>query len=218
MPVTRIEALDRAPLDAAMAQIGAYQHLIVTSQNAVGFIWDALRAAGRDARALAGLTVSVIGPSTGEVLLARGIAADVVPDRFVAEGVLDALQSRGGVRGARVLYPTALGARDVLPDGLRAMGATVDVIPVYRSVIDRDGSEGIQRAVEMGDVDLVTFTSASSVHGYIDCVGAGLAGRVRAASIGPITSETARAAGIEVAIEAGESTIAGLVEAIVGGG
>jgi uroporphyrinogen III methyltransferase / synthase len=218
MPVTRIEALDRAPLDAAIARIEAYQHLIVTSQNAVGFLWDALRAAGRDARALAGLTVSVVGPSTGEALLARGIAADVVPDRFVAEGVLDALQLRGGVRGTRVLYPTAAGARDVLPDGLRAMGATVDVIPIYRSVIDRNASEGIQRAVEMGDVDLVTFTSASGVHGYVDCVGAGLAGRVRAASIGPITSETARAAGIEVAIEAGESTIAGLVDAIVGAG
>jgi uroporphyrinogen III methyltransferase/synthase len=218
MPVTRIEALDRAPLDAAIGRIGEYQHLVVTSQNAVGFIWEALRAAGRDARALAGLTVSVVGPMTAEALLARGIAADVVPDRFVAEGVRDALQSRGGVRGARVLYPTASGAREVLPDGLRAMGATVDVIPVYRSVIDRDGSEGIQRAVEMGDVDLVTFTSASSVHGYVDCVGAGLAGRVRAASIGPITSETARAAGIDVAIEAGESTIAGLVDAIVGAG
>jgi uroporphyrinogen-III synthase len=88
---------------------------------------------------------------------------------------------------------------------------------VYRSAIDRAASDGIRRTVEMRDVDLVTFTSASTVQAYVECVGTDLASRVRAASIGPITSGAARAAGIEVAAEASESTIGGLVEAIVGG-
>jgi uroporphyrinogen III methyltransferase / synthase len=216
MPVMRIEPLDRSALDAAVARLGSYQHLVVTSQNTIGMLWDALRSAGLDVRALAGVTVSAVGPATSDALLARGIAVDMVPDRFVAEGLLDAFAARGGMRGARVLYPTAEGARDVLPDGLRAMGATVDVIPVYRSAVDTAASEGIRRAVDMGDVDLVTFTSASTVRGYVDCVGPALSGRVRAASIGPITSEAARGAGIDVVIEAGEATIASLVEAIVG--
>jgi uroporphyrinogen III methyltransferase / synthase len=216
MPVMRIEPLDRSALDAAIARIGEYQHLIVTSQNTVGFIWDSLRSSRLDARALAGLTVAVVGPTTAEALLARGIAADIVPERFVAEGLLEALGARGGMRGARVLYPTAEGARDVLPEGLRAMGAIVDAIPVYRSAVDTAASEGIRQAVEMGDVDLVAFTSASTVNGYVECVGPALARRVRAASIGPITSDAARAAGIDVAIEAGEARVAALVEAIVG--
>ena len=215
MPVTRIEALDRRPLDDAVALLKDYQHLVLTSQNAVAFLWDALRATGLDARALTGVTVSAIGSATAEALLARGIVADIVPDRFVAEGLLDALATRGGVRGARVLYPAAEGARDVLPDGLRAMGATVDAIRVYRSVPDGAASDDMRQAIEERTVDLVTFTSASTVRGYVEAVGPSLAGRVRAASIGPITSDAARAAGIDVAIEAAEATIDGLVEAIV---
>jgi uroporphyrinogen III methyltransferase / synthase len=216
MPVTRIEPLDRAALDAAVARIGEYQHLVITSQNAVTYLWDALRAAGRDARALAGVTVSVVGSATGEALLARGIVVDIVPERFVAEGVLAALAARGGMRGARVLYPTAEGARDALPEGLRAMGAIVDVIHVYRSVPDAEASGGMRQAIEAGEVDLVTFTSASTVRGYVEAVGPSLVRRVRAASIGPITSDAARAAGIDVVIEAAEATIGALVDAIVG--
>jgi uroporphyrinogen III methyltransferase / synthase len=216
MPVTRIEPLDRAALDAAVARIGEYQHLVITSQNAVTYLWDALRAAGRDARALAGVTVSVVGSATGEALLARGIVVDIVPERFVAEGVLAALAARGGMRGARVLYPTAEGAREVLPEGLRAMGAIVDVVHAYRSVPDAEASGGMRQAIEAGEVDLVTFTSASTVRGYVEAVGPSLVRRVRAASIGPITSDAARAAGIDVVIEAAEATIGALVDAIVG--
>jgi uroporphyrinogen III methyltransferase / synthase len=216
MPLVRIEALDRAPLNAAVKQLSTYEHVVLTSQNAVQYLWDALRAAGTDARALANVTVSVVGPATAEALLARGIVADVMPTRYVAEALLEALQARGGMRGMRVLYPTAAGARDVLADGLRDMGAEVDVIPCYRSAPDGAESERIRQAVEVGDIDLVTFTSASTVRGYIDAVGPDLVGRVRAASIGPITSDAARAAGIEVAIEAGEATIPALVDAIVG--
>jgi uroporphyrinogen III methyltransferase/synthase len=218
MPVTRIEPLDHglSELDAVVTRLGAYQHLVVTSQNAVTYLWDALRRTGHDARALAGITVSAVGTTTADALLAHGIAVDVVPDRFVAEGVLEALAARGGMRGARVLYPTAEGARDVIPDGLRAMGATVDVIHTYRSVPDGHASDAMRHAIEAGEVDLVTFTSASTVRGYVEAVGPSLVGRVRAASIGPITTDAARHAGIDVAIEAREATIGALVDAIAG--
>jgi uroporphyrinogen-III synthase len=102
----------------------------------------------------------------------------------------------------------------VLPAGLRALGAVVDVVPVSRSAPDGAGAEQLRQALADGAVDLVTFTSASTVHGYVQAVGAELARRAPAASIGPVTSEAARAAGITVAVEAAESTIPGLVAAV----
>ena len=114
-----------------------------------------------------------------------------------------------------VLYATAEGARDTLPEGLRALGAEVDVVPIYRSARDGSGAETLRAVLEKGSVDVVTFTSASAVHGYVDAVGPELARRAKGASIGPVTSEAARAAGIDVAAEASEATIPSLVEAVV---
>jgi len=206
MPSTRISPLDDSTLRNAIRRLSSYQHVLFTSQTAVGFFWDALRAVSLDARALAGLTVTAIGPATADALLSHGIAPDVIPDRFVAEGVVDALRDR--VDGARILYPAAEGGRDVLPDGLRAAGATVDVLHIYRS-------EPLKGAFTADRVDLVTFTSASTVTGYVDAVGADVSRRAPAATIGPITSEAARAAGIAVAIESPTASIAALVEAII---
>ena len=205
MPATRISPLDASPLREAIRRLAEYQHVLFTSQTAVSFFWDALRVASLDARALSGLTVTAIGPATAEALVSHGIAPDVIPDRFVAEGVVEALRDR--VSGARMLYPAAEGGRDVLPEGLRAAGATVDVVHVYRS-------EPVAGTVAADRVDLVTFTSASTVTGYVDAVGADLSRRSPAATIGPITSEAARAAGITVAIESPSASIPALVEAI----
>jgi uroporphyrinogen III methyltransferase/synthase len=215
MPAMRIEPLDPAPLRSALARLADYQLVVFTSQNAVRLVWEALRATGRDARALAGLTVAAVGPATSEALLAHGVAVDVPADRFVAEGVIDALQCRTDVADARVLYPVAEGARDVLPQGLVELGATVDVVPIYRSVTDGRGAEALRAQIAASALDLVTFASASAVRGYVDAVGPDLAARVGAVSIGPITSEATRAAGISVVAEARESTIAGLVAALV---
>jgi uroporphyrinogen III methyltransferase/synthase len=214
MPATRIEPLDPAPLRQAVGRLGDYQWALFTSQNAVRLFWQALRDAGRDARALAGLRVAAVGAATAEALLDRGIAVDVLPERFVAEGVLAALAGRDDVRGARVLYATAEGARDVLPAGLVGMGAVVDVLPIYRSVPDGEDAGALRAALTDGSVDLVTFTSASTVHGFVEAVGADLAARAPAASIGPITTDAARQVGLSVTVEAAESTIPGLVDAI----
>jgi uroporphyrinogen-III synthase len=142
---------------------------------------------------------------------------DLIPKRFVAEGLLELMGERNDVAGASALYVTAEGARDALPDGLKAMGAEVTIIEAYRSIPDGQGAKRLSRAIEAGKVDLVTFTSASAVKAYVDAVGEELAVRVPAASIGPQTSEALREAGIELKNEAEESTIEGLVAAVVRG-
>jgi len=215
MPATQIARLDLAPLRAAIDNIGDFDWLIFTSQNAVAIFWEQLLGRGRDARALAGLRIAAVGPATAGALLERGITVDVIPQRFVAEGLLEIMRARDDVARRKVLYVTAEGARDVLPTGLREIGADVTVIEVYRSIADGEGAERLARAIESGKVDLATFTSASAVRGYIDAVGEEVALKVPAASIGPQTSDALREAGIEVKAEAEESTIDGLASAVL---
>jgi uroporphyrinogen III methyltransferase / synthase len=215
LPAVRIAVLDPAPILAALSRLADYQQVVFTSPNAVRITWDALRLLGRDARALTGLTVSAVGPATAATLLERGIVADVTPGRFVAEGLLDALAQHGDIAGQRVLYPAAARARDTVPSGLRDRGAVVDVVPIYESVSDVEGSRAIRAAVASDSIDVVTLASASAARAYADAVGEELVGHVPGVSIGPVTTEAARGAGIRVVGEAIESTIAGLVEAVV---
>jgi uroporphyrinogen III methyltransferase/synthase len=215
LPALRIVPLDPAPLREALDRIGEYDWIVFTSQNAVALLWESLRVAGRDARALAGRKLACVGRSTADALLARGLAADVVPDRFVAEGVLEALDERDDVRGTRVLYVANEGARDVLPEGLARRGCTVDVVPVYRTASDGAGSGALREALSAQRVDALTFASASAVRGFVAAVGADLARRAPAVSIGPVTSEAVRAAGIPLAAEAAEASIEALTDAAV---
>ncbi len=215
VPAVRIARLDLDPLRAALSELGAYNWIVFTSRNGVAVFWEQLLASGRDARALAGIRIAAVGAATAGALLEHGIAVDVIPERFVAEGLLDALRDRGDLSGATVLHVGAEGARDVLRAGLEEMGTTVTLLPVYRSVPQAEGAENLRAALEHGEVDLVTLTSASAVAGLVDAVGPDAASGAPAASIGPITSEAARAAGLDVTIEAKESTIDGLVDAIV---
>ena len=215
MPATQIARLDLAPLREAITELSRYQWLILTSQNAVSIFWEQLLGEGRDARALAGLKVAAVGPATAGTLLEHGVAVDVVPQRFVAEGLLEMMRERDDVASKRILYVTGEGSRDVLPQGLREMGAEVNVIAAYRSIADGQGAERLARAIEAGKLDLATFTSGSAVRGYVDAIGEDLAAQVPAASIGPQTSDALREAGIEVKAEAKESTLDGLVSAVV---
>jgi len=215
MPATRIEPLDAGPLRAAIARLQDFSWIAFTSQNAVRFFWEELRAAGFDARALARARIAAVGPATADALLIHGLAVDVAPDRFVAEALLDALRGRRDVNGARVLYATAEGARETLQVGLNELGATVERVDLYRSVPDGTGATALRARLETEGADLVTFTSASSVTHFVDAVGRDAARRAAAASIGPVTSQAARDAGLQVAVEATNSTIPGLVDAIV---
>jgi uroporphyrinogen III methyltransferase/synthase len=214
-PAIRIEPLDPAPLRTALLASGDYGWAIFTSRNAVDVVWSELRSLGLDARALAGTKLVAVGPSTSAALAEHGLIADLVPERFVAEGVVDALRGRDDVRGARVLYPKAEAARDVLPDSLRELGAEVDDIPIYRSMPDPAGVQVARAALESGSVDMVTFTSSSTVRFFVESVGLEAARRATLVSMGPITSETARKLGLVVAAEAREATIDSLVEAVL---
>jgi len=216
MPATQLARLDLAPLRAEIDRLSLYSWLIFTSKNAISIFWEQLLGAGKDARDLAGLNVAAVGPATAGALLEHGIAVDVIPNRFVAEGLIEMLQTRDDLGGAKVLYVTAEGARDVLPRALKDLGADVTRIEAYRSMVDGEGAEKLVRAIEAGNVDLVTFTSASAVRGYVDAVGKDVALRVPAASIGSQTSDALREAGIVVKAQAEASTLDSLASAVVG--
>jgi len=142
------------------------------------------------------------------------LACDVVPARFVAEGLLDALGRRDDVRGARFLHIAAADARDVLAAGLDRLGAVVDTIVAYRSVPDVDGARAAADALARGEVDYVAYASGGAVKAFVDAVGA-VASKGAAACIGPITAAAARDAGLRVAVESATSTTAALADAIV---
>lgn len=215
MPATRVELLDSAPVLAALRNLTVYDWLIFTSRNAVTFFWQLLRQTGQDASALAGLRVAAVGPATAGALRELGIDVSVTPRRFVAEGLLDAFRERDDVQGARILYLVARGAREVLPIGLRALGARVDVTPLYRSVPDVVGAAALRERLLRDEVDLVTFTAGSSVRAFVEAVGADAAARAGIVTIGPATSGVVRELGLEVRSQADPSTIEGLIQATV---
>lgn len=217
-PSTEIEALDATEIDAAVRELASYSWLVLTSATGVRFFREAIARCGLDARALAFTSLAVIGPSTAKALGEMGLQPDLVPERFVAESLLEAMKRADNVTGERILIATAEDGRSVLPNGLRELGAEVHVVPMYRSRVITAGQdvEELRAAVDSGDVDAVTFTSASAVTGFVAQVGRDRARAVRAISIGPVTSDAARAAGIDVAAEAAQATIPSLAEAVAG--
>ena len=195
----------------------AYGWVIFTSANAVDLFADHLRDAGLDARAFGRARIAAIGTGTADALAARGLRPDVVPERFVAEGLLEAMSARV-LRGVRVLLPRAEGARETLVEGLAEMGARVEELTLYRaSVPDRPDAEGLRRLRD-GEIDIVTFASSSAVRNLVTMLGGDVSPlrRTLIAAIGPVTAATVREAGLEPAVVAEEHTIEGLVRAIVG--
>jgi uroporphyrinogen III methyltransferase/synthase len=215
MPAIRIVPLDPEPLHRALGALGDYEWVVFTSQNAVEVFWSAMRSRGLDARSLGHARVAAIGRATADALLEHGLAADVVPEQFVAESLVEALRRRDDVAHRRVLLARAADARDVLPDGLRALGARVDEIPIYRTGLDGNGAARVAAQLSAGEIDLVTLTSSSTAQFFVEAVGAEAARAAPVASIGPVTSRTARSLGLRVDVEAREATIAGLVDAVV---
>jgi uroporphyrinogen III methyltransferase/synthase len=198
-PAIRIEALA-----VELPALDGYALLCFTSPNGVHLFFDALPG---DARSLAGARVAAIGPGTAAALRSHGIAADVVPERSVAEGLLEALAAEP-LAGKRVLLARAASARDVLPDGLRELGAEVDVIALYETVAEPVDPEPLTAAT------YVTFTSSSTVNFFLSGGGV-VANGARVVSIGPVTTETLRSHGIEPDVEAERHDIDGLVAALL---
>lgn len=195
-------------LRAAADQAGRYDWVVFTSVNGVERFFPLLR----DVRALGGASVAAIGTGTAEALARWHVAADLVPERFVAESLLEAFpppppQPATG----RVLLPRAAVAREVLPDGLRAAGWAVDVVEAYRTAPTAPGEAALGAARSS---DAITFTSSSTVTAYLELAGPhGVPPIV--ACIGPVTAATAREAGLTVDVEADVHTIDGLVDALV---
>jgi uroporphyrinogen-III synthase len=200
--------------ERAANDLPTYDWVIFTSTNGVEVFMEKLRQSGFDARRFGTARVAAIGNATAERLRRNFIEPDFVPDEFVAESMLDGLRETG-VDGARVLIPRAELARTTLPDGLRESGATVDVVPVYRTIPGTPDPIVIDR-IDAGEIDIITFTSSSTVTNLIDMLDgdATRLGTARIACIGPITEATAREHGLEVAITASEYSIPGLIDAL----
>jgi uroporphyrinogen III methyltransferase / synthase len=212
LPAIRVvPRIDSAEVSDAVGAIHSYALVCLTSPNGVRVLFDALEAAGLDARALANATVAAIGPGTARALAARGIRADVVPERSVAEALVESLEAVD-VTDRPALVARAADARDVLPDALRERRAKVDVVALYETVAEEPDPEAVEAA---SSADYVTFTSSSTVRNFVAAVGGGFPERARVVSIGPVTSEAAREAGLTVDLEAESHDLDGLVEALV---
>jgi len=206
-------------IDDAVTRLSAYQWLIFTSVNGVRPFMDRLHSAGKDARALANLRLCAIGPRTAQELETHGLTPDVVPAEFQAEGVIAAL-TQVGIRGSRILIPRAEVAREILPEQLRELGATVEVIPVYRTIAPALDVASLTQQFHDGRVAAVTFTSSSTVRNFMELFGGRdkvipFLSRVVVACIGPITASTAREYGLTVTVMPEENTVPALADAIV---
>jgi uroporphyrinogen III methyltransferase/synthase len=208
--VVEAPAIRIVPLDGPAPDLSAYDLVCLTSPNGVGLLFARLAAVGLDARALAGVRVAAIGPGTARALSEHGVTADVVPERFVAEGLVEALAD---VPVSRALVARAAVARDVLVDALRSRGAEVDVLALYETVASPLDEAQV---AAVAAADYVTFTSSSTVRFLLESQGGAVPGwRGRLVSIGPVTSETLREHGLSPDVEAGRHDIDGLVDALI---
>ncbi len=210
-----VPASDSAPLNDAISRIGDYDWIVFTSANGVAAFFSALDGHGKDLRALGRARIAAIGNATATELSAHGVKTDFVPERFIAEEVLSGLLERGAA-DARVLLPRAEQAREVLPEGLRQAGAQVDIVPAYRTILAEPSPSALAR-IHHGDIDIVAFSSSSTVRNLVAILDGKLESlrHARVACIGPVTAETARQLGFRVDIVADEFSIPGLITAIV---
>jgi uroporphyrinogen III methyltransferase/synthase len=211
-PAISVRPLPGPPLDPS-----PYDLVCVTSANGVAGLFERLGAAEppRDARSLAAARIAAIGPSTAQALMAHGIHADVVGERSVAEGLVEALAQELDERPARrALIARAAHGRDVLPDALRERGVEVDVVELYETVAEAPAPRVLDEAL---GADYITFTSASTVRYFLDAAGGAgkLSPRARLVSIGPVTSAALREAGLEPNVEAERHDIDGLLAALL---
>jgi uroporphyrinogen III methyltransferase / synthase len=207
--VVQAPAIRIQEIDGPAPELGRYDLVCLTSPNGVRHLFDRLHRAGRDARAFAGARIAAIGPGTAAALRDRGLIADVLPERFVAEGLVHALAE---VPVSRALIARATHARDVLPAALRERGAEVDVVELYETVAEPMSQ--VQREAVAG-ADYVTFTSSSTVRFFFESMDGAVGERARLVSIGPVTSQTLREHGREPDVEAERHDIDGLVNALV---
>jgi uroporphyrinogen III methyltransferase/synthase len=205
-----------APVDESLRRIGQYDWLLFTSVNGVRSFFNRMTALGIDIRDLHGIRIGAIGPKTSARLSGFGLKVDAFPDEYRAEALADVI---GEVKGAQVLLARAQDARDVLPKTLEARGAAVTIATVYRTIKRRQAVGDLKRLLLEEGVDAITFTSSSTVEGFMQHLNARERKRVferaKAAVIGPITADTLQGYGVRPAIRATRYTVDALAKAIV---
>lgn len=206
---------DPARFAAAVAEMKSYDWVLLTSSNGVEQLRLELERTGRDARAFGAARIAAIGPKTAEALSRLGIRADVVAQEFVGEGLASAVLAEG--TPGRALLLRALVARDALPEALRARGCQVDVVAAYETKPLRDSGAELAKRIAGATVDAMLFTSSSTVTSTLEALGTAgksLLSRITLASIGPITTRTLQAAGLEPTVQASVYTVDGLLDAL----
>ena len=210
---------DPTGLDRAIGALDRYQWLIFTSVNGVRPFMRRMRELGKDARALAGCRIACIGPRTADVLAGYGLQCDLLPAEYQAEGLLAAL-GETGVAGQRILLARAAVGRDILPDQLRASGADVTVVVVYRTIRPAVEVERLKDLLLRQELHMLTFTSSSTVRNFAGLFDSPeemrkLTAGIETACIGPVTARTAEEEGLSVTVLARENTVPALVDAVV---
>lgn len=212
--IEMVPAHDSSALDKALAALDQVDILILSSANAVDFFFARLEKLDLDPTSLRGKTIVAVGPKTAAAIRGRGLQVDLIPSDFRAEGLVDMLRSR--VAGRCILYPKAGLARDLVPKQLAEAGAKVLDPVAYTSAVPKDSAAELAAALRRG-LDLLTFTASSTVHHLVELLDDDMleeARQVPVASIGPLTSQTARSLGFEVVVEPQASTLDELIEAI----
>jgi uroporphyrinogen III methyltransferase/synthase len=218
-PTIEIQAPDSyIPLDDAIAKIHTYDWLIFTSVNGVEQFLSRLQILNKSIADLTGVEVGAIGPETAKRVAIAGVRNCLVPKQYQAEGILEVLEPET-MRGKRVLIPRAAQARDILPETLRQWGAKVDVVEAYRTAVPKTDSSGLKSLLKGRGVDMVTFTSSSTVINFVGLLQGQRLGElldgIGVACIGPITKKTVEEMGGRADVVSEEFTITGLVDAIV---
>ncbi|MFO7666358.1 MAG: uroporphyrinogen-III C-methyltransferase [Desulfobacterales bacterium] len=218
-PTIKVEPPDDfGPLDKAIENLSTYDWLIFTSVNGVIFFFKRLFASGQDMRSFNKIKTAVIGPATSEKLFSYGLKSDIIPESYRAESVIDAFRNIN-LEGKRVLLPRAKEARTILPEELIKKGAFVDEITAYQTRAVTDEATDLIKELKNKTIDIVTFTSSSTVKNFSALLPAGMAEElmkdVTVASIGPITADTAKEMGFKVSIISESFTIPGLCDAIL---
>ncbi len=214
LPTIRIEPPTDLRAFAELVQDAhVYDWIVFTSPNGVNAFFDLFYKLYNDARELGAAKIAAIGPATAQRVKDFHLHVDLQPEEYVAEAVVREFKKAGGVENLRILLARAEKARDVLPKELSAMGGIVDTGIAYQTVPEtRDESGARRRFVDEG-ADLITFTSSSTVENFM-ALGLPWPAGMQVASIGPVTSKTARELGLKVDVEARRHDIPGLVDAI----
>lgn len=206
------------PLYKALKDIRHYNWLLFTSVNAVDIFFQVLKDQNIDVRELHGIKIGAIGAVTRDKIIDKGLKVDVVPEEFVAESMIKALSGRI-TRGDWVLLPRAKGARSILPEALKNVGASVNEVIIYEAISNHEVLNNVLMAVQGGEIDYITFTSSSTVRNFVNIIGREsidtINRRCKIACIGPVTAGTAEEYGLKTDIIAEQYTIDGLVAAIL---